>query len=107
MVSPRRVTGRFERTIVGGEEVAAFVPEPLPPRDPPLALDPGITQPLAAAEQALARLELAGAMVPSVDWFIYAFVRKEAVLSSQIEGTQATLVDLLAFEAQEGSDQGA
>jgi Fic family protein len=41
-------------------------------------------------------------MVPSLDWFIYAFVRKEAVLSSQIEGTQATLVDLLAFEAQDG-----
>ena len=40
-------------------------------------------------------------MVPSLDWFIYAFVRKEAVLSSQIEGTQATLVDLLAFEAGE------
>jgi hypothetical protein len=40
-------------------------------------------------------------MVPSVDWFIYAFVRKEAVVSSQIEGTQATLIDLLAFEAEE------
>jgi Fic family protein len=43
-------------------------------------------------------------MVPSLDWFIYAFVRKEAVLSSQIEGTQATLVDLLTFEAQQGDD---
>jgi Fic family protein len=56
---------------------------------------------LARAEQALARLEVAGAMVPSLDWFIYAFVRKEAVVSSQIEGTQATLVDLLEYEAQE------
>ena len=55
----------------------------------------------AFAEQALARLNLAGEMVPSLDWFIYAFVRKEAVLSSQIEGTQATLVDLLIFEAEE------
>jgi Fic family protein len=53
------------------------------------------------AEQALLRLDLAGEMAPSVDWFIYAFVRKEAVLSSQIEGTQASLVDHLAFEAQE------
>jgi Fic family protein len=44
-------------------------------------------------------------MVPSLDGFLYAFVRKEAVLSSQIEGTQATLVDLLSFEAQEGGDQ--
>jgi Fic family protein len=54
---------------------------------------------LARAEQALSRLDVAGEMVPSLDWFIYAFVRKEAVLSSQIEGTQATLVDLLEFEA--------
>jgi Fic family protein len=51
-------------------------------------------------EQALIRLELAGQMAPSLDWFIYAFVRKEAVVSSQIEGTQATLVDLLTFEAE-------
>jgi len=46
-------------------------------------------------------------MGPRLDWFIYAFVRKEAVLSSQIEGTQATLVDLLTFEAQEGAEQSA
>jgi Fic family protein len=46
-------------------------------------------------------------MVPSLDWFIYAFVRKEAVLSSQIEGTQATLVDLLTFEASETSNPSA
>jgi Fic family protein len=58
-----------------------------------------ITERLRHAEQALLRLDLAGEMVPSLDWFIYAFVRKEAVLSSQIEGTQATLVDLLVFEA--------
>lgn len=54
---------------------------------------------VAAAEQSLIRLELAGAMVPSLDRLIYAFVRKEAVLSSQIEGTQATLMDLLNHEA--------
>jgi Fic family protein len=54
---------------------------------------------LARAEHALARLEVAGEMVPSLDWFIYAFVRKEAVISSQIEGTQTTLIDLLEFEA--------
>src|SRR5690606_927349 len=60
---------------------------------------------LRTAEQALARLELAGEMVASLDWFIYAFVRKEAVVSSQIEGTQATLVDLLTFEAE--SDGGS
>ena len=94
-----RKTGTYRRTRVGGEEVAAFVPSPLPPRSPPIFMDP-LAAPLRDAEQALARLDLAGAMVPSMDWFIYGFVRKEAVLSSQIEGTQATLVDLLAFEAQ-------
>jgi Fic family protein len=93
-----RSTGRYERRQVGGEEVAAFVPEPLPPREPPLALD-RLADRLRRAETALGRLELAGAMVPSVGWFLYSFVRKEAVVSSQIEGTQATLMDLLAFEA--------
>ena len=97
---PGRTTGRYERTTVGGEDVSAFVPFPLPPSEPPLEISPGLGRRLRAAEQALVRLELAGEMVPSLDWFIYAFVRKEAVVSSQIEGTQATLVDLLTFEAQ-------
>ncbi len=102
-----RTTGHYERTSVAGEEVAAFVPAPLPPREPPLDQDTSLRERLHAAEAALARLELAGAMVPSLDWFIYAFVRKEAVLSSQIEGTQASLADLLAFEAEEGSEPDA
>jgi Fic family protein len=104
---PKRTTGRYERTAVGGEEVAAFVPKALPPADPPVVVDAALAERLRAAEQALVRLELAGEMVPSLDWFIYAFVRKEAVLSSQIEGTQATLVDLLTFEAQEGTESSA
>ncbi|MCA2981682.1 MAG: Fic family protein [Myxococcaceae bacterium] len=95
-----RTTGRYERTTVGGEEVSAFVPMALPPANPPVEISPALERRLRAAEQALVRLELAGEMVPSLDWFIYAFVRKEAVVSSQIEGTQATLVDLLTFEAQ-------
>jgi Fic family protein len=97
---PKRTTGRYERTTVGGEEVTAFVPLALPPANPPVEISPALERRLRAAEQALVRLELAGEMVPSLDWFIYAFVRKEAVVSSQIEGTQATLVDLLMFEAQ-------
>lgn len=104
---PKRVTGRYERTTVGGEEIAAFIPLALPPVDPPIGVDAGLAERLRTAEQALVRLELAGEMVPSLDWFIYAFVRKEAVLSSQIEGTQATLVDLLTFEAEEGAEQSA
>jgi Fic family protein len=97
---PKRSTGRYERVVVGGEEVSAFIPMPLPPVPPPV-LDDRLAERLRQAEQALVRLDLAGEMVPSIDWFIYAFVRKEAVLSSQIEGTQATLDDLLAFEAEE------
>lgn len=96
-----RVTGRALGRTVGGEEVVAFVPNPLPPHEPPLEIDPKRAVLLVRAEQALARLEVAGEMVPSLDWFIYAFVRKEAVVSSQIEGTQATLIDLLEFEAEE------
>ena len=104
---PKRATGRYERTTMGGEEVAAFVPHALPPADPPVVVGAALAERLRAAEQALVRLELAGEMVPSLDWFIYAFVRKEAVLSSQIEGAQATLVDLLTFEAQDGEEHAA
>ncbi len=104
---PKRNTGRYERTVIGGEQVAAFIPHALPPVKPPLALDGALNERLRQAEQALVRLELAGEMVPSLDWFIYAFVRKEAVLSSQIEGTQATLIDLLKFEAGDDPEAGA
>jgi Fic family protein len=100
-----RVTGRNLVRIVGGEEVATFVPTTLPPRDPPLAVDGKRAALLARAEQALSRLEVAGEMVPSLDWFIYAFVRKEAVVSSQIEGTQATLVELFEYEAERDNRQ--
>jgi Fic family protein len=103
----KRVSGRYERTSVAGEQVAAFVPFALPPSDPPISISGALTERLRVAEQALVRLELAGEMVPSLDWFIYAFVRKEAVISSQIEGTQATLVDLFTFEAREDGDTRA
>lgn len=101
-----RITGRYDHTTVAGETVDAFIPHPLPPADPPLTLDADMLALLRTAQEALGRLELAGEMVPSLDWFIYAFVRKEAVISSQIEGTQATLVDLLEFEALDGGAAG-
>ncbi|MCP5143767.1 MAG: Fic family protein [Gammaproteobacteria bacterium] len=90
-------TGSFVSTSVAGESITAFVPNPLPPRFASGALA-SLAEPLRAAEAALARLDLAGSLIPSLDWFIYAFVRKEALLSSEIEGTQATLVDVLTFE---------
>ncbi len=95
-----RITGTYERVTIVGEEVAAFIPSPLPPVDPALRLEGTTAARLDRAESALVRLELAAEMVPSAEWFIYAFMRKEAVISSQIEGTQATLVDLLAFDAK-------
>jgi Fic family protein len=94
-----RSTGRTLKSTVAGEAIATFVPYPLPPGDPPLKVGGDLAASLTRAERALARLEVAGEMVPSLDWFIYAFVRKEAVISSQIEGTQATLIDLLEYEA--------
>ncbi|MCA9001257.1 MAG: Fic family protein [Planctomycetes bacterium] len=100
----KRTTGTFKVTHVGGEEIRAFIPLPLPPKDPCLALD-GLRAPLTRAEEALQRLDLAGDMIPSMDWFLYAFVRKEAVLSSQIEGTQSTLMDLLESEVHEGTPE--
>jgi len=94
-----RKTGTVERSTVAGESVEAFVPHPLPPKDPPLDLGGEVGSLLARASESVRLLELAGDLVPSVEWFVYAFVRKEAVLSAQIEGTQATLMDLLEVEA--------
>ena len=94
-----RITGTYTTTAVAGERVRAFVPHPLPPAKPRLTLDDILDERHAEAMAALQRLTIAAAMVPSADWFLYGFVRKEAVISSQIEGTQATLRDVLAFEA--------
>jgi len=96
-----RQTGSYISATTGGESVQAFVPAPLPVSDPPIVIEGAIAKRLSAAEAAVRHLELAAQMVPSIDWFLYGFVRKEAVLTSQIEGTQATLTDLLQFEAKE------
>ena len=95
----KRQTGEYERSTVAGEEVSAFIPFPLPPGDPPLDLDGDLAPLLARAREQVRLLDLAGDLVPSVEWLVYAFVRKEAVLSAQIEGTQATLMDLFEVEA--------
>ena len=95
----KRQTGEYEQSLVAGVAVRAFIPYALPPRNPPLDLEGDLAPLLTKAQERLRLLDLAGDLVPSVDWFVYAFVRKEAVLSAQIEGTQATLMDLLEVEA--------
>lgn len=97
-------TGKYVETTVAGETVRAFVPNPLPPKLTREDLT-SLQEPIRAAEAALERLRLAGEMIPSVDWFVYSFVRKEALLTSEIEGTQATLADVMSYEqtGQSGS----
>ena len=96
----RGETGRYEVTEVGGESGRAFVPNALPPV-PPLAMNEGLQPPLEAAVLALGRLDGVSTLLPDKSLFLYAYVRKEAVLSSQIEGTQSSLSDLLLFELDE------
>ena len=92
--------GRYEVTSIGDERVRAFVPAPLPP-NPALVLDGPLQQALESAVLALGRLDGVSALLPDEALFLYAYVRKEAVLSSQIEGTQSSLSDLLLFELDE------
>ena len=89
--------GQYEVRMVGGERVSAFIPEPLPP-DPPLELDGKFLQSFEAATLALGGLNATSTLIPDKSLFIYAYVRKEAVLSSQIEGSQSSLADLLLSE---------
>ena len=96
----RGEVGRYETTSAGGEQVRAFVPLPLPP-DPALTFDGTLQQTLEAATLALGRLDAISTLLPDEAIILYAYVRKEAVLSSQIEGTQSTLSDLLRFELEE------
>jgi Fic family protein len=94
----RGTTGSFVTiSTVGNETARAFVPSTLPP-DPPLAIDDALREQLDLAHVALGRLDSVTSLLPDPQLFLYAFVRKEAVLSSQIEGTQSTLEDLLLFE---------
>lgn len=96
----RGPTGRYETTRVGGESVHAFVPAPLPPT-PPLDLAGRRARQHDEALLACGRLDAMTALLPDPDLFLYAYVRREAVLSSQIEGTQSSLSDLLLFELDE------
>lgn len=93
-----RSTGTTVTSTTLGEAVSAFVPHPLPPAEPPLAPE-SYAAATHRAQVALARLSGVAGLVPSVDWLLYSAIRKEALLTSQIEGTQATLADLFDDEA--------
>lgn len=87
-------SGRYVN--VGG--VRCFDPKPLPP-EPPIALSAELANALSSADRSLARLDGATSTLPNPDLFVYAFMRQEATLSSQIEGMQASLEDLFAYES--------
>jgi Fic family protein len=93
-----RVTGTYVTSTTLGESVRAFVPHALPPAEPELDVA-CYAERNRTAELALARLAGVAGLVPSIDWLVYSAIRKEALLTSQIEGTQATLVDLFDKEA--------
>lgn len=100
---PNLRLGRFVETPVAGELVRAFVPPPLPPAPPVDVL--ALLERLSLAERALGRLDGITMLLPRQELFLYMYVRKEAVLSSQIEGTQSTLSDLLRFEIEAQAGQ--
>jgi Fic family protein len=95
--------GRFVQNSLGDEVVRAFVPPALPP-EPPIDVI-SLLPKLSAAERAIGRLDGITVLLPRQELFLYMYVRKEAVLSSQIEGTQSTLSDLLRFETEAQAGQ--
>ena len=96
----RGVAGAYVVQKYGDEKVQAFVPYPLPPKLP-LSIDPALRESLDQALISLGRLDSVATVLPDIDLFLYMYVRKEAVLSSQIEGTKSSLSDLLLFELEE------
>jgi len=97
MKMKRRKTGTYVPVSTVGEAVRAFVPAPLPPQ-PPLELSDALQEACNRAYLTLGRLDSTSAFLPDASLFLYQYVRKEAVLSSQIEGTQSSLSDLMLFE---------
>lgn len=95
-----RATGTYVEGSMAGSRYRAFVPASLPPQ-PPLQFDGALIAELERANQALGRLDGMTRMLPDPKLFLYHFIRKEALLSSQIEGTQSSLSDLMLFEMDE------
>ena len=93
----RKLQGRYVSISTAGEKAQAFVPAPLPPR-PPIDWTPELRSKFDQAWLSLGRLDSVSTLLPDTSLFLYMYVRKEAVLSSMIEGTQSSLSDLLLFE---------
>jgi Fic family protein len=93
----RALQGKYVTISTVGEKAQAFVPAPLPPR-PPIDWTPELRSKFDQALLALGRLDSVSTLLPDTSLFLYMYVRKEAVLSSMIEGTQSSLSDLLLFE---------
>ncbi|WP_020586658.1 Fic family protein [Desulfobacter curvatus] len=93
----RDLQGQYIESLIAGEKVRAFVPNPLPPV-PPIEWSPKLREKFDQALLALGRLDSVSVLLPDTSLFLYMYVRKEAVLSSMIEGTQSSLSDLLMFE---------
>ncbi len=98
-INPR--AGKFVQQLTG---YTAFVPAMLPP-DPAIRIEGNLAKMLSAADVALGRLDGITGILPNPDLFVAMYVKQEAVLSSQIEGTQASLTDVLQFEV--GDDESA
>lgn len=96
----RDLQGRFGTISTVGEKAQAFVPSPLPPV-PSIEWSPELRRRFDAALLALGRVDSVSILLPETSLFIYTYIRKEAVLSSQIEGTQSSLSDLLLFELEQ------
>lgn len=93
----RSLQGHYLKTTTSGESIEAFAPDPLPP-SPPVEWTPELRSKFDQALLALGRLDSVSTLLPDTSLFLYMYVRKEAVLSSMIEGTQSSLSDLLMFE---------
>ena len=96
----RQLQGKYITVSTVGEKVKAFIPKPLPPK-PALSIDGTLQNKLDQAVHELGRLDSVSKLLPDIGQFLYMYIRKEAVLSSMIEGTQSSLSDLLMFEADE------
>jgi len=96
----KKLQGRFVTISTVGEKAEAFIPAPLPPQ-PPIVWSPALRQKFDQALLALGRLDSVSTLLPDTTIFLYMYIRKEAVLSSMIEGTQSSLSDLLLYELEQ------